>query len=172
MSTLSGQECQSFSKIFFQEHGFPFCFSSAAWDLPVRLLPAAALFFPFLFNAEAHRSVISLTGEQYLYYVSFHCFVSPDCLFFLRSGVPRPIRQKPKALPGFLRASGPSFSSAGNTSRPSDTTTSHLHPSCPIHGVGGFFLSSWVLSFMRNARGQPLKKGSVHGSAYSHRSGY
>ena len=32
-----------------------------------------------------------------------------------------------------------SFSSAGNTSRPSDTTTSHQHPSCPIHGAGGFF---------------------------------
>ena len=70
-----------FSKNFFQEHGFPFCFSSAAWDLPVRLLPAAALFSLFLSNAEAHRSVISLTGEQYLYYVSFHCFVLPACLF-------------------------------------------------------------------------------------------
>ena len=125
--------------IFFQDQGFPFCFFSAAWDLPVRLLPSAALFFPFLSNAEAHRSVISLTGEQYLYYVSFHCFVSPACLFFLRSGVPRPIRQKPKALPGFLRASGPSFSSAGNTSRPSDTTTTHLHPSCPFTGREDFF---------------------------------
>jgi hypothetical protein len=70
-----------FSKNFFQEHGFPFCFSSAAWDLPVRLLPAAALFSLFLSNAEVHRSVISLTGEQYLYYVSFHCFVLPACLF-------------------------------------------------------------------------------------------
>ena len=136
--TLLRQECQSFSQKIFQEHVFSFRLSSAHMDSPSKISACCAV-FPLSVQrlSTSLRHFIDRRTVSVLRF--FPLFCAAGLSFSLWAGVPRPIRQKPKALPGFLRVSGPSFSSAGNTSRPSDTTTSHQHPSCPIHVAGGFF---------------------------------